>query len=81
VGKKESVMTEQPQLDKHQLNQKRIMELAIELCGKDKSAVLALLTQCIQGILIVDVADPAGGLRVVAEHFMKAANQVDARVS
>ena len=69
------------QLTERQQNQKRIMDLAIELCGKDKSAVLALLTQCIQGILIVDIVDPAGGLRVVAEHFMKAADQVDTRVS
>jgi hypothetical protein len=57
------------------------MELAIELCGPSKAAVLALLTQCIQGILILDVPDPAGGLRVVADHFTKAADKLDARVS
>lgn len=57
--------------------QKKIMELAVALCGRDKTAVLTLFTQCIQGILISSIDDPATGLRAVAAHFNQAAAKLD----
>lgn len=52
--------------------QKAMMDLAFELCGPDKAATLTLFTRCIQGILTVNIPDPSNGLRLVAEHFLKA---------